>query len=64
MWGGEFQRSIQIASNRTSLNSIGKRVETAQINARRIYRLRITGADAYGICAQLKRDGLGCLVVG
>jgi hypothetical protein len=39
-------------------------IEAAEVNAHRVYRLRVSGADAYGYCAKLKAEGVACLVVG
>lgn len=46
------------------LSRFDKRVEAATVNARQVYRLRISGADANGACAKLKRAGVGCMEVG
>jgi lipoprotein-anchoring transpeptidase ErfK/SrfK len=49
---------------RPDISRFQKRVEAAVVNARTVYRLRVSGADAYGYCTKLKSEGIGCLEVG
>ncbi len=54
----------RLVGARPDISRFQKRVEAADVNARRIYRLRLSGAGAHDFCAQLKRDGVDCLEVG
>jgi L,D-transpeptidase catalytic domain/SPOR domain len=53
----------QLLAARPDLGRFNKSVEAAVVKSRRVYRLRISGADAHSICATLKREGIGCLTV-
>ncbi|MFM9853803.1 MAG: L,D-transpeptidase family protein [Sphingomonadaceae bacterium] len=48
---------------RPDLSRFQKSVMPAVVNARLVYRLRVSGADAHNYCEALKRDGISCLTV-
>jgi lipoprotein-anchoring transpeptidase ErfK/SrfK len=52
-----------LLSTRPDLSRFAKTVEPAVVNARRVYRLRMSGADAYNYCLKLKSEGISCLNV-
>ncbi len=53
----------RLLSTRPDLSRFTKAVEPAIVKSRRVYRLRISGADAHGYCVKLKREGISCLNV-
>jgi L,D-transpeptidase catalytic domain/SPOR domain len=53
----------QLLRARPDLARFAKRVEPAVVNARQVYRLRISGAEAHDYCAKLKSAGINCLNV-
>jgi hypothetical protein len=53
----------RLLRTRPDLNRFAKSVQPAVVNARQVYRLRITGADAHSYCAKLKSEGGSCLNV-
>lgn len=53
----------RLLSTRPDLSRFEKRVEAAVVKSRRVYRLRISGADAYNYCLTLKSAGISCLNV-
>jgi lipoprotein-anchoring transpeptidase ErfK/SrfK len=52
-----------LLTTRPDLNRFEKTVEPAMVNSRRVYRLRISGADAHTYCLKLKSEGISCLNV-
>ncbi len=54
----------RLVITRPDLNRFQKRVETAVVNSRRVYRLRMSGPDAHSYCVKLKSAGINCLNVG
>ncbi len=54
----------RLRATRPDLSRFAKVVEPAIVNARQVYRLRISGADAHGYCLKLKSEGVNCLNVG
>lgn len=49
--------------SRPELSRFEKTVEAATVNARPVFRLRISGVEAHGVCAKLKSEGIGCFEV-
>jgi lipoprotein-anchoring transpeptidase ErfK/SrfK len=45
------------------LSRFEKTVEPAVVKSRRVYRLRLSAADAHGYCLKLKSDGINCINV-
>jgi hypothetical protein len=54
---------LRLLSKRPDLARFAKTVEAATVKSRRVYRLRISGADAHGYCLKLKSAGISCLTV-
>jgi hypothetical protein len=52
-----------LLTTRPDLSRFEKTVEPAMVNARRVYRLRMSGADAHNYCLKLKSEGISCLNV-
>jgi L,D-transpeptidase catalytic domain len=52
-----------LLKSRPDLSRFAKTVEPAMVNARRVYRLRMSGADAHNYCVKLKSEGISCLNV-
>ncbi len=50
----------RLLATRPDLSRFAMRVEPAIVNARRVYRLRISGADAHSYCLKLKNEGGSC----
>jgi L,D-transpeptidase catalytic domain/SPOR domain len=53
----------RLLKTRPDLSRFAKRVEPAVVNYRQVYRLRLSGADAYRYCLTLKNAGISCLNV-
>jgi L,D-transpeptidase catalytic domain len=53
----------RLLKSRPDLNRFGKTVEPAMVKSRRVYRLRMSGTDAYSYCLKLKSEGISCLNV-
>jgi hypothetical protein len=53
----------RLVSQQPELSRLTKTVEAATINARPVYRLRISGPDANKACARLKSEGGSCFSV-
>ncbi len=53
-----------LISTRPDLSRFEKSVVPAIVKSRRVYRLRISGADAHSYCLKLQREGISCLNVG
>ncbi len=53
----------RLVNERPELSRYQKTVEHAVVNARRVYRLRISGVDAHSACLKLKGAGISCLNV-
>jgi lipoprotein-anchoring transpeptidase ErfK/SrfK len=51
----------RLLSARPDLRRFEKTVEAAVVNARQVYRLRMSGPNAHEYCAKLKREGISCL---
>ncbi len=54
----------RLLTTRPELGRFTKSVELATVNTRRVYRLRVTGADAHAYCLKLKTGGISCINVG
>ncbi len=54
----------RLRATRPDLSRFAMSVEPATVNSRRVYRLRISGADAHDYCLKLKSEGVSCLNVG
>jgi L,D-transpeptidase catalytic domain len=54
----------RLLKTRPDLSRFAKRVEPAVVNARQVYRLRLSGPDAHSYCSKLTREGISCLNVG
>jgi L,D-transpeptidase catalytic domain/SPOR domain len=54
----------RLLAARPDMSRFEKRVEPAVVNARTVYRLRVSGAGSYAYCSKLKSEGIGCLEVG
>ncbi len=52
-----------LLTTRPDLNRFAKSVEPAVVKSRRVYRLRLSGADAHRYCVKLKSAGISCLNV-
>jgi hypothetical protein len=52
-----------LLATRPELSRFAKSVVPAVVKSRRVFRLRISGADAYSYCAKLKSEGISCLNV-
>jgi L,D-transpeptidase catalytic domain len=53
----------RLLKDRPDFRRFAKSVEAAQVNSRRVYRLRMSGPDAHSYCMKLKQEGLNCLNV-
>jgi L,D-transpeptidase catalytic domain/SPOR domain len=53
----------RLLSSRPDLSRFAKTVVPAVVRSRRVYRLRLSGADAHDYCAKLKSEGISCLDV-
>lgn len=51
----------RLVTSRPDLSRFAKSVEAADVNARRVYRLRLSGADAHSYCTKLRNEGISCL---
>jgi hypothetical protein len=54
----------RLISTRPDLSRFAKTVVPAVVKSRRVYRLRLSGADAHTACVKLKSAGVSCLNVG
>lgn len=54
----------RLLMTRPDLSRFTKSVEPALVNARQVFRLRLSGPDAHSYCSKLKREGVSCLNVG
>jgi lipoprotein-anchoring transpeptidase ErfK/SrfK len=54
----------RLISTRPDLSRFAKTVVPAVVKSRRVYRLRLSGADAHSACVKLKSAGVSCLNVG
>jgi hypothetical protein len=53
----------RLLNTRPDISRFTKTVEPAMVNALRVYRLRMSGADAHSYCSKLKSEGIDCLNV-
>jgi hypothetical protein len=53
----------RLLQSHPELSRYRKSVEAAQVNARTVYRLRISGPDAHRACATLNSAGINCFSV-
>ena len=53
----------RLLTARPELRRLTKTVEPATVNARPVYRLRLSGTEAHSMCATLKSDGVSCFNV-
>ncbi len=53
----------RLLATRPDLSRFAKAVVPAVVKSRRVYRLRISGADAHAYCVKLKSEGISCLNV-
>lgn len=50
----------RLLSSRPEMKRFARTIEPAIVKSQRVYRLRISGADAHSYCATLRRDGISC----